>query len=79
MRSERYPGESTHYNDIICHENLRVAVCGMLENECSLNIPSAFNKILRDNFFAFYDQYENACKKRLHLDKQTMWVRYFFI
>ncbi|KAJ9595540.1 hypothetical protein L9F63_013305, partial [Diploptera punctata] len=69
---ERCPGDVVRYNDIIQHETLRVAVCGMLENETCLAIPEALHEIMEKTFLEFYDCYESAVKKKLHLHGQHM-------
>lgn len=60
---------------MIRHETLRVAVCGMLENECNLNIPQELRTIMEKSFLQFFDQYAETTKKHLHLDSQPMLVR----
>lgn len=64
------------YAEIIRHETLRVAVCGMLENECSLNIPEELQTIMEKTFLQFYDQYIETANKHLHLDSQPMIVSF---
>lgn len=69
---ERCPGDIGRYNDIIQHETLRVAVCGMLENETSLTIPDALSEVMDKTFLEFYDYYESSVRKKLHLHGQHM-------
>jgi ubiquitin-conjugating enzyme E2 Z len=75
---ERCPGDIGRYNDIIQHETLRVAVCGMLENETCLAIPEALSEVMGKTFLEFYDYYESTVRKKLHLHGQHMQVTSFF-
>lgn len=59
---------------MIRHETLRVAVCGMLENECNLNMPQELRNIMEKTFLQFYDQYVETAKKHLNLDSKPMLV-----
>ncbi|GLV43759.1 Parkin Interacting Substrate [Carabus blaptoides fortunei] len=72
ISTERYPGDVETYNNIIQHETLRVAVCGMLENECHLFMPGSLREIIEKNFLAFYDQYVTIAQSKLHLDGRSM-------
>jgi ubiquitin-conjugating enzyme E2 Z len=74
ISQERCPGDIGRYNDIIQHETLRVAVCGMLENETSLTIPEALSEVMDKTFLEFYDYYESSVRKKLHLHGQHMQV-----
>ncbi|KAJ4450335.1 hypothetical protein ANN_01755 [Periplaneta americana] len=69
---ERCPGDIGRYNDIIQHETLRVAVCGMLENETCLAVPDALREVMEKTFLEFYDYYESTVRKKLHLHGQHM-------
>lgn len=80
---ERNPGDSSHYNDIIQHETIRVAVCNMLEACLSDNTdcPPALRDVVEKSFPEFYDNYEAAVQKKLHLSgtpmrvsKTSLWV-----
>ncbi|KAF5282991.1 hypothetical protein FQA39_LY04862 [Lamprigera yunnana] len=68
LLKEQVPGDSKRYNDFIRHETIRVSVCGMIENECRLNIPEQLKDIMEKTFIEFYDQYVEIIKKNLHLD-----------
>lgn len=68
------PGVAKQYSEMIRHETLRVAVCGMLENECHLNIPSQLRTIMEKSFLQFYDQYMETVKEKIHLDGLPMTV-----
>ncbi|PSN39327.1 Ubiquitin-conjugating enzyme E2 Z [Blattella germanica] len=70
--TERCPGDIGRYNDIIQHETLRVAVCGMLENDTCLAIPEALCEVMEKTFLEFYDYYESTVRKKLHLHGQHM-------
>lgn len=65
---EQIPGDSKRYNEFLQHETLRVAVCGMVENECHLNIPTKLREIMEKTFLEFYDQYLEIVKNNMHLD-----------
>ncbi|GLH14620.1 hypothetical protein R5R35_001248 [Gryllus longicercus] len=69
---ERNPGDTARYNDIIQHETLRVAVCGMLENETCLNIPEPLQEVMEKTFLEFYDYYVTTAQKKSHLNGQAM-------
>lgn len=74
---ERYPGDVERYNDIIRDETIRVAVCGMVENECYLHIPKPLVEMMQKSFLEFFDYYEATCKKKMNLDGQIMKVKFF--
>jgi ubiquitin-conjugating enzyme E2 Z len=65
--SELKPNASKHYNDIIRHETLRVAVCENLENEQFL-----FREAVASSFLEFYDYYVDTCKANIDKDKEEM-------
>lgn len=73
---ETCPGDSQKYTELVRHETLRVAVCGMLENECSLTIPQELRTIMEKTFLQFYDQYTDTVKKHMHMDSQPMLVSF---
>lgn len=68
------PGDAKKYADMIRHETLRVAVCGMLENECNLNMPQELRTVMEKTFLQFFDQYIETTNKYLHLDSTPMVV-----
>jgi ubiquitin-conjugating enzyme E2 Z len=74
ISQERCPGDIGRYNDIIQHETLRVAVCGMLENDTCLAIPEALSNVMDKTFLEFYEYYESTVRKKLHLHGQHMQV-----
>jgi hypothetical protein len=45
------------YNDIIRHETLRVAIIGMVVNECYLQIPQQLKDVMEKTFLNYYDSY----------------------
>lgn len=59
---------------MIRHETLRAAVCGMVENECRLNMPQELRRIMEKSFLEFYDQYVETVDQKLHLDGRIMIV-----
>ncbi|XP_066996915.1 ubiquitin-conjugating enzyme E2 Z [Anabrus simplex] len=72
FETERNPGDMARYNEIIQHETLRVAVCGMLENDTCLTVPDALREVMEKTFLEFYDYYESTAKKKLQLHGQHM-------
>ncbi|KAK9887619.1 hypothetical protein WA026_023578 [Henosepilachna vigintioctopunctata] len=68
---ERWPGDVERYNEILRHETLRVAVCGMLENECHLIIPEQLKEIMETTFLQFYDLYMETSKNKIDLDGKS--------
>ncbi|CAH1403559.1 unnamed protein product [Nezara viridula] len=69
---ERCPGDSRRYNEIIQHETIRVAVCGMLDNDYALNIPKPLVEAMNHSFVQFYDYYESTVKSKMHLTGSSM-------
>ncbi|XP_014254937.1 ubiquitin-conjugating enzyme E2 Z-like [Cimex lectularius] len=69
---ERFPGDSRRYNEIIQYETIRVAVCGMLENDYGLNIPKPFMEAMNHSFIQFYEYYESAVKAKLQFSGCAM-------
>ncbi|KAL3837370.1 hypothetical protein ACJMK2_022732 [Sinanodonta woodiana] len=70
FETERNAGDTQRYNDIIQHECLRVAVCDMLEGNCSC--PSALREVMEKSYMDYYGYYVNICKKNAHLQGQSM-------
>ncbi|KAL1421064.1 hypothetical protein MTO96_023492 [Rhipicephalus appendiculatus] len=68
-----------HYNDVVQHETIRVAVCGQVEaalkdsDEC----PSAFREPILRTFVDGYDRYEDIAKTRL-IDCTGLMPKYLF-
>lgn len=62
-RKEAYKGDSKRYNECIKHENLRVAVCDMLEGK--LNLPLALRKRMEKLFLGFYDRYSSLVDENM--------------
>ncbi|XP_027051556.1 ubiquitin-conjugating enzyme E2 Z-like [Pocillopora damicornis] len=60
---EAYKDDSKRYNECIQHENLRVAVCDMLEGK--LNFPPALRKRMEKLFLGFYDRYSSVVKENM--------------
>lgn len=69
---EKLPGDVEKYNDIIQHETIRVAVCGMIENDSSLTIPPMLVTIMEKTFLEFYDLYESVAQKNIGLTGHPM-------
>lgn len=69
---ERYPGDSKRYNEIIQHETIRVAVCGMIDNDYGLTIPQPLVEAMNQSFLQFYEYYESTVKAKMHLTGNTM-------
>ncbi|KAL0271151.1 UNVERIFIED_CONTAM: hypothetical protein PYX00_008339 [Menopon gallinae] len=69
---ERICGDSQRYNEVIQHETLRVAVCGMIENDFGINIPKSLVQVMEKTFLDFYDIYENIARRNLHLNNKLM-------
>lgn len=62
------PSESCDYTEMIAHENIRVAVLGMVENNCHLNIPEELSSVIEKTFLEYFDIYVDNCTKKLHMD-----------
>lgn len=71
---EKLPGDAEKYNDIIQHETIRVAVCGMIENDSGLTIPPMLVTIMQKTFLEYYDLYESVAQKNIDLTGQPMQV-----
>ncbi|CAL8282168.1 unnamed protein product [Boreogadus saida] len=70
FEQERHPGDRKNYNECIRHENMRVAVCDMLDGK--IPCPEALWGVMEKSFLEYYDFYEGVCKERLHLQGQNM-------
>ncbi|KAK3597230.1 hypothetical protein CHS0354_004982 [Potamilus streckersoni] len=70
FETERNAGDAQRYNDIIQHESLRVAVCDMLEGNCSC--PNVLREVMEKSYMDYYGYYVNICKKNAHLQGQSM-------
>lgn len=68
------PGDSDRYNEIITYQTLRVAVCGMVENDCGLNIPESLQNIIKQSFLNFYEEYLLTIESKLHLSGTSVVV-----
>ncbi|XP_064396848.1 ubiquitin-conjugating enzyme E2 Z-like [Halichondria panicea] len=67
---EHNPGEVEHYNDIIRHETLRVAVCDALENN---KCPPDLFELKKSTFVSLYECYmATATETASRLDGQPM-------
>ncbi|XP_044756868.1 ubiquitin-conjugating enzyme E2 Z-like isoform X2 [Coccinella septempunctata] len=62
------PDESAEYSEMITHETIRVAVIGMVENQCHLTIPPEFVPIIERTFLQYFDVYVETCTKKMYLD-----------
>ncbi|XP_074652438.1 ubiquitin-conjugating enzyme E2 Z-like [Tubulanus polymorphus] len=70
FEQERRSGDAKRYNDIICHETLRVGVCDMLEGRVSC--PKGLREVMEKSFPAYYEYYSSCCHKNSKLNGQTM-------
>ncbi|GJQ69191.1 hypothetical protein Trydic_g6343 [Trypoxylus dichotomus] len=64
---EMIPGDSDRYNEIITYQTLRVAVCGMVENDGGLNIPESLQNIIKQSFLNYYEEYMQTVESKIHL------------
>ncbi|BES95643.1 Ubiquitin-conjugating enzyme E2Z [Nesidiocoris tenuis] len=69
---EKANGDSQRYNEIIQHETIRVAVIGMIENDCGLCIPEPLMDAMRQSFTQFYDYYESTLLSKVHFSGCAM-------
>lgn len=74
MLQEKANGDSQRYNEIIQHETIRVAVIGMIENDCGLCIPEPLMDAMRQSFTQFYDYYESTLLSKVHFSGCAMQV-----
>lgn len=68
------PGDSDRYNEIITYQTLRVAVCGMAENYCNLNVPEPLQNIIKQSFLNYYEEYMLTVESKIHLSGSTVVV-----
>lgn len=68
------PGDSRRYNDIVTHETIRVAVCGMVEGTTcdSLNMPDELRRHAERVFLERYQRYLEICDRNAALQGSTM-------
>uniref|UniRef100_A0A0B7A662 Ubiquitin-conjugating enzyme E2 Z n=1 Tax=Arion vulgaris TaxID=1028688 RepID=A0A0B7A662_9EUPU len=66
FKHERTSGDSKHYNDIIQHETLRVAVCDMIEG--NIRIPDTLRAVMESSFPDYYKYYIQVCENLQYLD-----------
>jgi len=71
---ERNPGDCQRYNEIIRHETIRVAVCGMIDgvSSASTKCPKVLRDVIEKSFPEFHESYENSVRAKLHLSGQPM-------
>lgn len=69
---ENSRGDSQRYNEVIQHETLRVAVCGMVDNEYGIQMPPSLVQVMEKTFLEFYDAYESIARKNSHLNNHGM-------
>lgn len=72
FEQEKIPGDADKYNDIIQHETIRVAVCGMIENDSGLTIPPMLTNIMQKTFLEYYEYYEGVAQKNLNISGHPM-------
>ncbi|XP_071051545.1 ubiquitin-conjugating enzyme E2 Z-like [Onthophagus taurus] len=65
---ENTPGDASRYSDIVTYNTLKIAVCGMVDNECHLHIPSRLKEIIKKSFCNYYEQYMHIIDEKMHLD-----------
>ncbi|CAG5127205.1 unnamed protein product [Candidula unifasciata] len=70
FKHERTSGDSKHYNDIIQHETLRVAVCDMIEG--GIRIPDTLRAVMESSFPDYYKYYQQVCESLQHMDGMEM-------
>ncbi|KAL7060855.1 hypothetical protein AAHC03_09843 [Spirometra sp. Aus1] len=68
--TERFPGDSKRYNDIIRHETLRCAVCDVLERK--FYIPDELYVVASEAFKDYYQHFESICEANLNYSGQQM-------
>ncbi|KRT85513.1 Ubiquitin-conjugating enzyme [Oryctes borbonicus] len=71
---EMIPGDSDRYNEIITYQTLRVAVCGMVENDGGLNVPESLQNIMKQSFLNYYEEYLQTVESKLHLSGTSVVV-----
>ncbi|RWS23344.1 ubiquitin-conjugating enzyme E2 Z-like protein, partial [Leptotrombidium deliense] len=66
--------EVKNYNDIIVHETLRVAVCGMLEGcyQDTSGLPIRLRQIMEQKFKDNYEKYAEIAKSKCSLNSNRM-------
>lgn len=69
-KKELCKGDSKRYNEIIQHENLRVAVCEVLEGR--QRYPPAFKTKMKKLFLKFYDNYCKTVAQNTTLNGKKM-------
>ncbi|XP_026282156.1 ubiquitin-conjugating enzyme E2 Z-like [Frankliniella occidentalis] len=69
---EKLPGDVEKYNEIIQHETIRVAVCGMIENDFGLTIPPMLINIMQKTFLEYYEYYEGVAQKNISMTGHAM-------
>ncbi|XP_050405794.1 ubiquitin-conjugating enzyme E2 Z [Patella vulgata] len=70
FETERNAGDAKRYNDIICHETIRIAVCDMLNGK--LPCPDALREVMEKSFPNYYDYYESICESCKNKQGQSM-------
>ncbi|CAD5122665.1 DgyrCDS11075 [Dimorphilus gyrociliatus] len=70
FETEKGSGHVEHYNDIIRHETIRVAVCDMLED--SFKCPDSLKEVMQQSFRDFFEYYDNVCKTNMKLQGHAM-------
>ncbi|CAM9428905.1 unnamed protein product [Scytosiphon promiscuus] len=67
------PQDVRDYNDCITHENLRVAVCSMVDDSSLWkSMPACFQTLTRDLFLSFVPRYGLVCEQNMHRDGQEL-------
>ncbi|CAM9146449.1 unnamed protein product [Hapterophycus canaliculatus] len=67
------PQDVRDYNDCITHENLRVAVCSMVDDSSLWrSMPACFQTLTRDLFLSFVPRYGLVCEQNMYRDGQEL-------
>eukprot|EP00752_Nemacystus_decipiens_P008465 g7565.t2 len=67
------PQDVRDYNDCITHENLRAAVCSMVDDSSLWSsMPECFQALTRELFLSFVPRYELVCELHMHRDGEKL-------
>eukprot|EP00811_Abedinium_folium_P000090 NODE_10081_length_1377_cov_13.209600.p1 GENE.NODE_10081_length_1377_cov_13.209600~~NODE_10081_length_1377_cov_13.209600.p1 ORF type:complete len:371 (+),score=68.02 NODE_10081_length_1377_cov_13.209600:89-1114(+) len=69
--TERYPGDTKAYNDVIRHQTLAHGVLGMMRDAEDGKLPASFGQALDGVFLAMFEGYEEVCEANQYLDGQV--------
>ncbi|KAK3923460.1 Ubiquitin-conjugating enzyme E2 Z [Frankliniella fusca] len=74
FETERYPGDVENYNNLIRHETMRVAVCGMVSNAAGLAIPDTLLKLINKRFITYFERYQEIILQNYNLSGQKFFA-----